>query len=506
MKHSFRRLGGAVVAVSCLILAMLTGPVAAAPTTVAAPSAGAREMSRFTDGYVLANQLSWDLTGTDMAAIVMRGTFRCSEASLDFWPDCYAEVGMPYWDMNSIEFGDGTYVNPFMSVTRVDRANDVIDSDTDIRHTYARTGPFIAVYWAGRGRPGAPLHINNPRGDLRIETLVDLPKTSASPVALVPPIVDCPMNAVCTFSVPAVDRDRQPLRWRFSTRAESGLVQPQGAMIDAATGLYRWDTTGATVNPTGDSFYSTQVTVENVVRGRVVSRSAVDFFIRLNATTNHPPVFAAPTPADGTVIHGTVGTPLSIEFAASDPDGSDTLTLDARGWTPWSIPGLSFSGTAGNPASGTLSGTPTAPGDYLLNATVVDQSGLGATARGYVVHIDGDPGDWIMGSGYVGPPGTTFAMSVYRNDFLGGLEGAARIRSLAGVYFRSTRIVSIRFSGDTATIVAKGTWGGAPGATATIKVLDRGRDAFGVVVKKGAVTVLNLPIRPLTRGTITIGW
>ncbi len=518
MKHSFRRLGGAVVAVSSLILAMLTGPVAAAPSPVAAAptpvAAAARpgtpgDSSGFTDGSVFASQLSWEQTGLDSAWVSFRGTLRCSEVELPGWPDCEAEVGMPFVDYGThLEFGDGTWDQPQMKVTRVSLADDVIDAETEISHHYSGKGPgpFLLSFVCGHCLPGPPLHINNPDAYVHTETLLDLRDTSASPVALMVPIVDCPMNAVCRFTVPAVDRGRQPLRWRFSTLAESGFVQPRGAKIDAATGVYTWDTTGATVNPTGDSFYSTHVTVESVSRGKVVSRSALFFFIRLNAdTTNHPPVFAAPTPADGTVIHGTVGMPLSIDFAASDQDSSDTLTVDARGWTQWSIPGLSFSGTSGNPASGALSGTPTEPGDYLLNATVTDQSGRGATARGYVVHIAGDRRSNVVGSGYVGPPGTTFAMNVGRS-FLGGFEGSARIRTGAGIYFRSTRIVSIRFAGDTATIVAKGTWGGATGATATIKVVDGSRDAFGVVVKKGTVTVLNVPIRPLTRGTITIGW
>ena len=98
--------------------------------------------------------------------------------------------------------------------------------------------------------------------------------TSASPIGLVPPIVDCPVEAVCAFSVPASDPDNQPMRWRLATGVEAGgfvggFTQPAGAAIDAATGVYTWDTHGALLASSGSTFYSTQVMIENVVGGNV---------------------------------------------------------------------------------------------------------------------------------------------------------------------------------------------------------------------------------------------
>ncbi len=580
MKRTVRRLGSAVVAVISMILAMLTVSVATAP------SAGAT--------HYRANQLSWHLGASpNEAEFHMTGSWRCTY----FFASCSVSVGGTFQEP-VVDYGDGNSDTPVLTVTRVDTVNDVIDAEAHFTHAYAGTGPFVAASQSCC-RLSGPLHINNPDGDVRFETLVDFAKTTASPVALVAPIVDCPMNAVCNFTVPATDADGQPLRWRFSTFAEGLLNQPVGATINPANGLYSWDTTGATVNATGDSFYSTQVMVENVVSADVVSRTAVDFFIRLNADiTNHAPVFVAPTPADGSVINGTVGTPLSIDLAATDPDTSDTVTIGVSG----SVPGMSFSGTPGNPASGTFGGTPTTPGDYLLSATAVDQSGLGATARGYTVHIapipvnpppvvdagpdqsvvtatlvtldgtatDTEPittmwtatagagitggdtctfgdataidttvtctgiGTWkltltatdsanppvaddmmltltkpaatsihVVGSGYVRPPCTTYTVDVTKGA-RGGLTGMARVRNRAGLYFRSTRIMSMTVSGNTATIVARGTWGGAAGATATITIVDGTPDAFGAVVKKGTVTVLNAPVGSLLRGSNTI--
>ena len=113
--------------------------------------------------------------------------------------------------------------------------------------------------------------------------------------------------------MPAADPDGQGLNWRFATDAEAsggvgGFTQPAGATINASNGLYQWNTTGAVLAPSGPTYYSTQVIVENVVAGVVVSKTPVDFFIRLGSgSTNQQPVFVAPTPADGSVITGNVG-------------------------------------------------------------------------------------------------------------------------------------------------------------------------------------------------------
>jgi hypothetical protein len=71
-------------------------------------------------------------------------------------------------------------------------------------------------------------------------------------------------------------------------------------------------------------------------------------------STNSPPempVFAG----DPTVE---MGESLSLSITASDPDGSDTVTLSASKLEPWMV----FTPTAGNPGSATITGTPTLPG------------------------------------------------------------------------------------------------------------------------------------------------
>lgn len=542
-----------------------------------------------------ANQLTWHAgSGTNEAEFHLNGSWRCTF----FFDPCTASVGDTF-QVIDVAMGDGTFENPVMTVTSVDVANDVVTAEAHFTHTYPGTGPYTASV-SDCCRLSGPQHINNPDGSIRYETVVNFAATTASPQALVAPIVDCPINALCTFTVPAVDPDGQGLNWRMSTFAEGLLSQPSGATIGAATGLYSWDTTGATLNTSGngETFYSTQVMVENVVGGNVVSQTAVDFFIRLsNNTTNQPPVFVTPTPADGAVITGTVGVPLTIDLAATDPDAGDTVTIGLLG----SVPGLTFSGTPGNPATGTYTGAPTTPGDYPLTATAADQLGLGATPRGYTVRIAAAPtnpppvvdagvplsgqtgtpfaidasatdtepittawtatpgagitgtdtctfadptaidttvtctgvGTWtltltatdsanppvsdsttlvlkappattisVKGQGYVRPPCTTYTVNVTKSG--SKVSGMVRVRNRTGIYFRSTKIVSVTITGNTAKIVARGKWNNQVGYTATVTLVDGTPDKFGVKVKKGATTVLNAPLGSLIRGNNTI--
>ena len=198
----------------------------------------------------------------------------------------------------SLEFGDGTSTTPAMTVIGVDTARDVIFTQADVTHTYASSNKVTAVFGGCCRLSTSNGHINNPDGDFRTETLVD-PAGSASPRASINPIVDCRPQTVCSFPVPATDPDGSRLKWRLATAGEAGSgfrqpgapFAPNDASIDANTGRYTWNSTGANLNSGGDTYYSTQVIVEKYdAGGTLTATSAVDFFIHLtNAATELTP-------------------------------------------------------------------------------------------------------------------------------------------------------------------------------------------------------------------------
>ena len=210
-------------------------------------------------------------------------------------------------------FGDGTQApNQNFTCIFVDIPNNWVLLQKVETHTYNGSGPFTASF-SNCCRLSPPSHINNGDQNFRAETIINFAFTTANPISSLPAIVDCPREGVCSFQVPATDPDNQMMQYRLATSAEAGdggFVQPgppfapNAATIDHTTGLYHWDTHGAQLNPSGDTFYSTQVMIENVdFTGRVLTKTPLDFFIRLIPVTNHPPVFIyPPTPPDNTLF------------------------------------------------------------------------------------------------------------------------------------------------------------------------------------------------------------
>jgi Putative Ig domain len=441
-----------------------------------------------------ANQLNWHQDTGNTVEFHVTGSWRCT---FFFASPCSASIGDTF-SAGSMAFGDGTSVFPTFTVTSVDVTNDVISGEAHVDHTYPGPGPWTAAVQDCCRLSSFNGHMNNGDGSIRYETLVDLGQTSASPVSLVSPIVDCPINALCSFTVPAADPDGQGLRWRFSTSDEAAgtgaaFNQPAGATINATTGLYQWDTTGAPLAPAGSTFYSTQIMVENLVGGVVVSKTAVDFFIRLGSnSTNAQPVFVAPTPADGSVIDGTVGSLMTFDVAATDPDTGDVVTLAMLGQPA----GSSFSPTSGNPATGTFSWTPTAAGDYLITLTAADQLGLGAVPRGIILRIALPTATTsVSGDG-------RFNSGAGRVDFELSDDTVLLVQSRGAKKFTFNGDVdSIVGAGNSATMTGTGTYNGVAGYTFSISVVDNGTpgslvDTIDVVIRDAAGVVVFSTGRP----------
>jgi hypothetical protein len=360
----------AVVAVLALIGSMIAVVLGATPAAAS---------------HYRANQLTWHAgSAANQVEFHLTGSWRCS-----FYinPCTYAPGDVV--TSQYIDPGDGGFVEVEMTAVAVDPANDVVTAEGHAVHTYAAPGAYVASSSDCCRLSSYDGHMNNGDGEIRYETLVDLSKTSASPVGLVPPIVDCPVESTCTFSVPASDPDSQPMKWRLATAEEAAgnfgtFTQPTGATVDANSGLYTWDTRGAALAESGSTFYSTQVMIENVVGGVVVSRAAVDFFIRLGSnSTNAQPVFTSPTPANGAVLNAVLGSPFSFTVAASDPDAADVVTPSAIGLPT----GATFTPTPGNPAGGTFAWTPNVVGDHNVTLLAADDKGLGAVPRTVTIRV-----------------------------------------------------------------------------------------------------------------------
>jgi hypothetical protein len=298
----------------------------------------------------------------------------------------------------TFSFGDGTTASGpggalLYKVTSIDVTDDwllglALDDTklpnvvTTLRHTYASAGT-VTAFTSSCCRIGPPALINNAGGEYRVETTVNVGGTNHPPVSSLPPVVHCPVNGNCQFQVPASDLDGDTIGFRLSTAAEAGngsFTQPgppyatNAASINGTTGIFTWNTNGATVNATGPTYYSAQVTIEDhAATGAVKSKIAVDFLIQLSTQTGNPPAFVSPTPTCNSTINATVGNNVSFTVKASDPDVSDTVTLNAVG-LPAGSQTTPVLPTGGNPVQTAFSWTPTSNGSAVVTFSATDDA------------------------------------------------------------------------------------------------------------------------------------
>lgn len=302
----------------------------------------------------------------------------------------------------------GSPLGPLLFVvTAIDDANDwlfgeAVDAtslpsspplDTTIEHTYPSAGTYTAFIddCCRLSNSGDNRHINNPDGNYRIETIVNVGTGNHPPTSNMPPIVLCPVNGLCAFSIPAADDDSDPITFRLSTSTEAsgssnGFDQPgppdapNAASIDSSSGLYTWDTTGATLagGSGNETYYSTQVTIEDRTGGGVVkSKIAVDFMIRLVPQAGVAPTFDQPSPACGSTVNADPDNLVTFGIEASDSDFGQTVTLNATGLPGGSSMTPSLP-TDGNPVSSTFSWTPTGAqsGAHVIQFSATDDASL----------------------------------------------------------------------------------------------------------------------------------
>jgi hypothetical protein len=337
-----------------------------------------------------------------------------------------------------LDFGDGNQVggpggDPLLFlVTSADPTNNWVFAsaldpnslpavDTTIQHTYASSGVVTAqISDCCRISPctSPNAHINNPDNNYRVTTVVNVGGLSAStgtpnssPVSALPPIVLCPQDALCSFTIPVSDNEGDPVTFRLSTNTEDGFNSgstgrgqpglggtcPTGhAASVSSSGVYTWDTTGCRlagsptpIPPNGgcgpadsmfNTLYSTQVMISEA--GSNTANTAVDFFIQLVPAcqgSNRPPVFdqQAPGPPCGSTVSAGPGTAVSFAVRATDPDTGDSVELNVAG-LPANATMTPTLPTTANPVTSTLSWTPVLAdiGQHVLNFTATDQCGL----------------------------------------------------------------------------------------------------------------------------------
>jgi hypothetical protein len=460
----------------------------------------------------------------------------CVDLATNTTKPCSAPDGMPAVGDIIVENTGGTVFDPgdstgtigspmgalLYQVAAIDPANDwlfgvALDPaslpavDTLVTHTYAATGDYTA-FSASCCRI---THINNSNGSYRVETLVNVGTqgANASPKSALPPIVLCPINGTCTFQVPGTDPNGDTLAFRLSTSAEAGgFTQPgpphaPNAAAISSSGTYTWDTTGATLASSGNTYYSTQVTIEDrTAAGAVKSKVAVDFLIQLVASVGSPPVFnSPPTPACGSTQSTTVGSTLSFVVQASDADTGDVVTLNAVGLPPGATMTPSLP-TSGNPVSSTFSWTPTATGSFVVTFSATDQTFQQALCSITVTATTPPPPTGkVVGKG-------SFQSSVGGMDFEVDASASGGTFRLSSPHrkFNATTVEGFTRVGNTASFHGQGVWNGASGYTYEVSFVDNGspgrNDTIDVVVRSpaGAVVFTSGGPRTLKTGTVTV--
>ena len=485
-------------------------------------------------------------------------------------PDTFPAVGdviVEFTGFTTFDFGDastpaGSPLGPlYYLVTSIDPVNNwllgiALDQnslpliDTAITHTYAATGDFLAFTDSSARISSSATpndHMNNPNGGYRIETLVNVGTQGAnsSPVTTLPVIVPCPINGLCSFQIPAVDPNGDPLNFRLSTAAEASSFNPTpnslgtqclstfcqpgppfstNAASVSNTGLYTWDTTGAELSPTSgfNTLYSSQVTIEDLNHTPAVkSKVAVDWLIQLVQSIGNAPVFDhPPTPACGTTFTINVGQLLTFKIQASDPDMGDVVTLNVVGLPPGATmtPPLPASG---NPVSSSFSFTPTTPGAFVVTFTATDQTLQFATCSFVINVLAGPPppppvlnGRMTGGGGLTLADGTRvrhgFALECdllkdpHNLQVTWGTPGSPAQKFHLETQTRALCTLDPSISAgnpaagfNTYEGDGVGRFNGMPGATAHWKFTDQGEpgrnDTMEITIQNGMTTVLVVP-------------
>lgn len=378
-----------------------SAPVTAPTPSAAAPTLHAQSHDRY-------QNLAYTVTGPRTVKFDLRGGFRASfytgicrtpigGTAACTGPSGRAAVG-DYVDMSTntsgaFTFGDGS-TRPGLMIGRVEAVDSAADLlyaraitvtggtvETGFTHTYPTDGPFTARFNACCRLDGANTDGSE---DYRVSSVVSvLGGNTGNPVTTLPPVVDCVRNTPCSFPIPAADPDGHVLSFRLATPAETDLSTATLGNVTSA-GIY---TVPAQSAPVGSVFATQIVIEERLSSGALVASTPVDFMIRL--VDGRPPAFtqAAPFPTNGQVFTVNVGTSLTVQVQAVDPDGTP-VTVSDLGLPP----GATFGGCVASSGTTTctLNWTPEADeagSDFVVAFTARDASNVTAAPYSFTIRV-----------------------------------------------------------------------------------------------------------------------
>jgi hypothetical protein len=266
-------------------------------------------------------------------------------------------------------FGDGQCTSTLeYMVTSIDEANDwlfaqALDPVTrtlNVRHTYAGPGTYTADSYSCC-RVTTLVNAGGASG-YGVTTTVHVGTGNRSPVSNLVPIINVPVGADFSWTIPAADADGDPLRFRMATLPEAGSLQgggmtlPTGMNVDPMTGVVTWNAAG-TAN--GQLRWTQQIIEELDANGAVKGQVGIDYIIRIVAAVEDNDAPLQSGPSCGSILASRVGDLFTLDVTASDAQPTDAVVIQFAG-----VPaGASVSTTDGNPASGTLTWTPSAGQD-----------------------------------------------------------------------------------------------------------------------------------------------
>lgn len=319
----------------------------------------------------------------------------------------------------SINFGDGTYGSPNLTVTAVNTAEDWFYGEATIIHDYNGPGVFNPN-WNSCCRISSL--VNNSGASFIGKTSIAMSapygtfgENLSSPVTSISPIVNMSANLnPASIQIPAIDPDGDPVVFRLANPGEagSGTQNPAGLSIDAHTGVLSFNTYGKYPG----QLYNVIVVAEDNRGGLTM----IDFIVRI-VQQSTPPVFVSPTPSNGINYQLQPGQSLNFTVSATDADPGDIVTINAVGLPPGSAmsPTLPTSGTQA--AQSSFSWTPTASnlGTSVVNFTATDAAGTQvSTSLSITVSLKPQFASSVPGHGslFCIEPGSTYSEVITASD------------------------------------------------------------------------------------------